>query len=277
MQTPTPSASLLGLPIELRLTIYDLIINSDVNYRFVEDIYHIFDSHGTQATLVPTPPADLHTVIPWLSLASSCRQISSELRSHIEDCKSRDTQRNRAYEVDLEIFRPPRQRDIRMATWRQIPCAPAQVTSIIMNVKVGSGSGPWTEGGPASLARAVFQILNRTVHLGPRIFRTSLLPDHMKLQDLYINVDIGRYTELPARGCQTDPRLNWFRFQEGWKEISRTGFLTGFVETTRLRSIGDGSDEVVVPTTRQERVTPIGYWRGYGFQWGIECAGYRTL
>lgn len=277
METIGPRASLLGLPTELRLKIYQFVVKLDVDYVFVRDIYHIFDSHGTQATLVPNGHPDFRSAVPWLNLSLSCRQISSELRSHVQDYQSSNDQVNRTYEVDLDIFRQLGERAIRTATWRQIPCAPAQVRSIIMNVRIGSGPGPWTEGGPASLARAIFQILNRTVHLGPRIFSTSLLPDHMKLTDLYINVDIGRYTDFPARGCQTDPRLNWFRFQEGWKEISRTGFLTGFVETTRLRSIGDGSDEIEVPTTRQERSTPVGYWRGYGFQWGIECAGYRTL
>jgi hypothetical protein len=273
-----PRASLLGLPTELRLKIYDLLLNADIDYRFIRDIYHIFDSHGTQAALLPDEVSkDFQSMLPWLNLSRCCRQIYYELRPDANKCQSSSTQCDRTYELDLDVFRGHGPLALRTATWRHIPCAPSQVTTMIINVNVGSGPGPWTDGGPASLARAIFQILNRTFHLGPHIFRNSLLPEHMELRDLCINVDIGRYADSNAQGCHRDPRLNWFRFQEGWKEISRTGFLTGFVERTRLRSVGDGSEEVEVPATRQEWPTPVGYWRGYGFQWGIECAGYRTL
>ena len=277
MSTSYPAASFLGLPTELRLRIYDFVIQLDVDYKIIKDVRHSSDSSGTQATLIPEQSTDFRSAIPWLNLPLICRHVSSELQSYVTEFPTPDNEGNRTYVMDFEVDHPPGRKATRSMTWRRLSCAPHQVRNITINVLSTSDGGPWTEGGPASLARALFQILNRVMHLGPRVFRTALLPKHMEIQNLYINVDVGGYASPPALGCNTDPNFNWTLFLGGWRQISRTGFLTGFVEMTRLKTIGDDSDEVEVATEWQRLPALPGYWRGCGFQWGIECAGYRTL
>lgn len=272
-----PEASLLGLPTELRLRIYDFVIHSDLGYKILKDVFHSSDSNGTQATPIPEEGPDFHSFITWLNLPLTCRHIALELQSYVTQCSASEHGHNRTYVMDFEVENHVGRAATRSLTWRRIPCKPAQVQNIVINVKHTTGTGPWTDGGAASLARALYQILNRVMHLGPRIFRTTLLSKHMEIQNLYINVDIGTYTKPPATGCNTNPGMNWGLFQGGWKPISRTGFLSGFVEVTRLRSIGDDSEEIEIPSEWQRLPGLPGYWRGYGFQWGIACAGYRML
>ncbi|KAK5173676.1 uncharacterized protein LTR77_002357 [Saxophila tyrrhenica] len=279
MATTIPEASLLGLPTELRLRIYDYVLQADINCPIVVDIVHSSDSNGTQAALIPNAEAAFSSKIPWLNLRTTCRRISHELQSYVQDSSCQKNDFNRTYVLDLEVSRHyDRGPATRTVTWRSIPCAPAQARYIIMNVITRSGPGPWTDGGSASLARAVYQVLNHAVHMGPRIFRKSLLPHHMKLQDLIINIDIGVYCSAPIRGCNTNPEINGSLFQSGWMQISRTGFWSGYLERTRLKT--NGEEEVVIPTEWQMSPALPGYWRGLGFQWGItglQCANYFTL
>jgi hypothetical protein len=252
--------SFLGLPTELRLRIYEYVFAADINARVIENIQHSSGSNGTQALMIPNETMALQNSIPWLRLPLVCRQIYEELQSGILNRK-----RDRTYIADLEVCNDPSSKVIRSVTWKRIPCTPAEAQHLIINVVTRSGPGPWTEGGPASLARAIYQLLNHTVHLGPRIFRHSLLPEHMSLLDLTINIDIGQNSTPPAIGCNSNVRFNWSLFHGGWQQISRTGFLTGFVDFTSLRST-DG-EEHVVPSEYQKVPALPGFWRGYGFQW----------
>jgi hypothetical protein len=262
-----PEASLLGLPTELRLKIYEHLILADIDCKI--------DSNGTQATLIPHSEYELSASVAWLNLPLTCKAIADELRSLVENSSPLKSTPNRTYVMELNVYKVDGRKPIRTATWRRIPCAPTQAQAIIMKVNTSSGPGPWTEGGAASLARALYQLLNYTMHLGPRIFRTALLPEHMVLRELQVDVDVGENCNPPASGCNTDAEINWRLFVGGWRQISRTGFLTGYLETTRLRA--KGGEEFEVATEYQKLPALPGYWRGYGFQWGIECAGYRTL
>jgi hypothetical protein len=278
MDSNVREASLLGLPTELRLKIYDLILQADVDCLVVDDIHHSSDSNGTQARLIPNSKAIFSSSIPWLNLLSTCHKIETELRSHVENASGKNTG-NRTYVLELKVCNayssPVASRTVK---WRRIPCPPNDARRLIIHVTKCCGPGPWTDGGSASLARAIYQILNHTVHLGPRMFRQSLLSKHMQLRELVINVDIGVTCNPPIPGCNTDAIINWQNFHGGWAQISRTGFFTDYLEVTRLRN--NEGDEVEIPTEYQKLPALPGYWRGLGFQWGItglQCANYFTL
>ncbi len=278
MTTTIPRASLLGLPAELRLKIYDFTLLADVDCRVIDDIDHSKDSNGTHATLIPNPRADLALAIPWLNLLLTCRIISSELRSYLRESACLKHNENRTYVLDLKVLGSQVQKPRRTIIWRRIPCAPNEANCLVMNVSTRPEPGPWTEGGPASLARALHQVLNHTVHLGPRMVRDTLLEKHMELQDLLINVEIGSTCSSPAIGCDSDPKFNWGLFKGAWTKVSRTGFLFGYFELIRLKN--NENEEVEVRPQWQKVPSVPGHWRNYGYDWGIEslqCAGYFTL
>ncbi|KAK3681529.1 hypothetical protein LTR37_020872 [Vermiconidia calcicola] len=243
-------ASFLGLPAELRLKIYEYLVHTDINCRILDNVLHTSGCRGTAARLILNPSATLSSSVPWLSLLMTCRDVASELNWFMNDAALLNDERNRT-----------------CATWRSLPCKPSQARNVVMNVKARSGSGPWTEGGAASLARALYQMLNHVAHNGPRLERHSQLKEHMRLQELILNIDIGEYTSPPALGCNTFPDFNYALFQGGWTQISKTGFLMGYVGKTLLRS--EGKEQMEVATEWQKVPSVPGYWRGYGFQWGV--------
>ena len=266
---------ILKLPTEIRLKIYDLIIHSDIDCRIINDVLHTSDSNGTQATLIPNQHAVLKEYIPWLNLQLTCRDIEAEIKSFMGESSFLNRPQNRTYVLDFDVYSHAGRKAIRSATWRSLPCPPLQAQHIVMNIVSRTGPTPFTEGGAASLARALYQSLNHLMHNGPRFHTNSLLERHMRIEDLVINIDAGSHTATPASGCDANPPSNYSLFKGGWTQISRTGFLNDYVGKTILRS--DHSGETEIPSEYQKVPAVPGYWRGYGFQWGIECAGYRSL
>ncbi len=144
-------ASLLGLPTELRLKIYEYAIEIDVDCTIVSDIYHSTGSSGTQAILLPGRDFDPYRHIPLLTLPSTCRTITADLRSSLTRTVSGTCRPDRTYELDVDVENRPGQKALRSVTWRRLPCAPDQAEALVMNVKIVAGTSSWTEGGPASL------------------------------------------------------------------------------------------------------------------------------
>ena len=264
------SASFLGLPTELRLKIYEYVFHMDVDCTVIQDIKHVTGSNGTQAILVPQLPQRLSAHIHWLNLQLTCKVTASEMKSYMGEAAFLNNERSRTYILDVEIYNdimtsPPK----RLVKWRGIPCPPAEARALIVHVKPSEKSIPWTEGGPASLARAIYQIMNHLFHRGPQIITKHLLPHHMRIRDLTINVDIGANVERAATGCNTIAERNWRLLVVGWQQISQTGFLMDYMERTKLCGFGKGGGETDIPVEWRKFPSIPGYWSGYGFQWGV--------
>lgn len=151
----------MGLPPELRLKIYGYVCHLNIDSTILEDIEH-HCRRGTKATLIPNPKANLNISIPWLSLLLSCRTVHSELKSFMVEGTFLGNPLNRIYVLELEVYNKDKKKAIRKAVWRKLPCPPEHAEILNINVVTRTGEGPWTEGGPASLARAIYQILNHT-------------------------------------------------------------------------------------------------------------------
>lgn len=145
---------------------------------------------------------------------------------------------NGVYSLDLHVYNDQKEA-IRKAIWRKIPCPPQHAQVLVMNITTTRGDGPWTEGGPASLARAVYQMLNHTCHNGPLMIRRHALRRHMQIKDLVINIDIGGVIRPPRSACNTDPEYNYDQFVKCFQQISKAGLLFGYVGSVKVRRAGD--------------------------------------
>ena len=237
MSLATDSATLLGVPAELRRRIYDYVCHLDIDCNVLGNIEH-YCSRGIKARLIVNPEADLTATISWINLSLSCRKIALELNSFMLERSLFNNETNRIYSLDLNVHNAQKEA-IRTATWRKIPCPPRHAQILVMNIKIASGCGPWTDGGPASLARAVYQMLNHTCHNGPRMVRRHTLRNHMQIKDLIINIDIGSVIRPPRSACNTDPEYNYAQFVKAFQQISKAGLLFGYVGNIKVRRIED--------------------------------------
>ena len=261
--------TLLGLPTELRLRIYDFCIHLDPLCVVLKDIQHTTSSNGTRAVLLPNPGLKLHRHVPWLNLRLTCRFIAAELESYISDAAFLKQRSNRTYELDLDVYCNDRPiKSNRLVIWRSLPCPPEKAQFLVINVAAKRGAGPWTEGGAASLARALYQLLNHLFHKGPRLAGAKL-ERHMRIRELIINVDLGTERSPPELGCNTQPLYNWRGFLSGWEQVSKTGYLVNYLEKTKLCSRGESNSEAEIVVEYKTVPMIPGFWRGYGFEWGV--------
>ena len=274
MAHATNRASLLGLPAELRLKIYDYANHTDINCLVLENVTHTSGpSTGTRAILIRKADANLALSIPWLNLRFSCKSIQSELDAFMTKAAFLNAEQNRTYTLDVEIENDDSTiKASRRATWRALPCPASYMQVLVMNVSASSEFGPWTEGGAASLARAVYQILNHLCHNGPQIITRHQLKDHMRFCELIINVDQGTAIkrENVASGCDSNPKFNYSLFANGLCQLARKGYMFGYVEKVKLCSDDGDVQEFAV----QDKPDPVvaSAWRNYGFGWGELCA-----
>lgn len=153
--------TLPGLPTELRAKIYDYVLHMDVDCIVLKNIEHVTGSNGTQAVLIPNIRANVRSLIPWLNLQLTCKAIAVEMRSYMKGASFLNVELNRTYALDLEVYHNSvSSKHDRLVKWRSIPCPPTHAKFLVVNVLPRRGPAPWTEGGPASLARAIYQILN---------------------------------------------------------------------------------------------------------------------
>lgn len=236
MSIENTRATLLGLPAELRLRIYEYVCHLEIDCTILNNIEH-YMSRGIKARLILNQEANLRSNIPWINLSSTCKIIAAELKFFMLEASFLNSQINRIYSLDLEVYNAQTQDAVRKAIWRQIPCPPQHAQILVMNIATSSGFGPWTDGGPASLARAVYQMLNHTCHNGPRMIRRHELKSHMQVKDLIINIDIGGTIRPPRSACNTDPEYNYSQFVKAFQQISKAGLLFGYVGSIKVRRV----------------------------------------
>lgn len=286
-----PNLSFLQLPAELREKVYLLtLLHLDVACPVLDDIQHSCTTRGTHATLVANANARLAHHIPWMNLALTCKIIRADLKAIHARSSFLAGVENRTYVLDLDIYNGDPSTTVRKAVWRRMPCSPDLVHTLVINVAAQTGNGPWSEGvsrlsthphpspltptnnkheqGPASLARAIYQLLNHFCHNGPLLHRKTAIPNNIRIRDLIVNIDIGGLMKPPRAGCNVDPRFNYALLLSGFEQISRMGYLFGYVANIHVCGQGEYAQQLFMVDALGVQAVP-GAWKNYGFSWGV--------
>ena len=138
-----PRASLLGIPPELRLQIYDSLFDEDVDYNVIKRWTGSFQEGSFSTSPMRNPEARL--MLPWLSAMLSCRTIAHEMQSLMRDHKEGDSKYT-TYVMAAELGNGGD--DVRDVTWRRLPCAPSDAEVLIIECGAESDDfEPWGDGG----------------------------------------------------------------------------------------------------------------------------------
>ena len=170
-----PKASLLGLPIELRLLIYDILVFSEPQ----NTSGHIqWESHWEDDAWirVATEPRALKPVIPWVNLILTSRQLASELRSPSWKAHAGHTWKLQGHWTQY-LSHP--------LSFSSIPCSPPDVKVVIVDLDVPIEHIRDKERGWEP-SFEVFRTIHSILKRGPMIHGEKLLPACMRLDQLVI-------------------------------------------------------------------------------------------
>ncbi|EME44950.1 hypothetical protein DOTSEDRAFT_43389 [Dothistroma septosporum NZE10] len=263
-------ASLLGLPRELRLEIYQHVFSLDISHRI---LHQWRDTHTAEQGFKSVPDLNEGPLsIPWLQLMLTCKTIALELRALMREPSFLEQHNNGTYTLDLEATRGGM--TLGATTWRHIPCAPGQVRCLEAFYNASRGFQAWGVGGPHGITSGLYQTLNHFVHCGPRFDSAHILSIPMHLKELRVVVverdfsgeeDDNASYRLSER--DTDPRTTLYALGSIVGQIVRTGVLKGFVDDIHLSC--DGEMLQWCPNSEDGTGIPE-YWNRYGFDWGME-------
>jgi len=129
----TQSTSLLGLPRELRLHIYDHVLEEDTDYTPLNGMKGGWDrDHGGFNTEAIRNQGALLR-LSWLSLLRTCRTIATEIRGLIRDTVDGDSARTTyvmATDIGLENTK------MSEVKWCRVPCAPRDARAMMVHLGV---------------------------------------------------------------------------------------------------------------------------------------------
>ncbi|KAI1328744.1 hypothetical protein F5Y16DRAFT_368576 [Xylariaceae sp. FL0255] len=264
---------LLTIPREIRQSIYNLILRSDLNYTVIEVYRDIWLKSGGFATSLTHRPDD-KLVVPWLNLLLTCKTINIDLTAWMNSPTILHDPAYREYVLDIDGLA---RGTLSCATWRRIPCSPAQVKNITVNTRFSDDrtkrSGSlyrckfWGNGGPMPVVRQLYQTLNLLLHNGPLLNRKSPLKQHLKLEALTVNVSAPmHHTDDPER------RILWSTAYGGVtmlvQRIETTGLLYDYIDKLCILQ-GDEHQERQIQEVENARAPA--HWDRYGFEWGCPC------
>lgn len=287
--SPHPRASFLGLPSELRLKIYDHVLDFDRDkpealvpfpdpekddWRFKYNSFHLL-SDGFETEIQRRYIGQSLPRISWLSLQSTCRTVYHELRSHVlgpEKGQAHDS----AHTYALSILGGKGR--LQGLHFTSMPCPPQDCRILRARISLrGSGIMPrfWGDGGPMPIVRELYQTLNRFLHCGPRLDAAKSLPHPLKLEKLVVTtyVEEGEDNGLPE---EYRARWNERTFDEVYRllrQLENTGLLQELIEQICVYADdGEGKaprviGEIAVRDLQKEGKVPD-LWNRYGFQWG---------
>ncbi|CAK4030206.1 Hypothetical predicted protein [Lecanosticta acicola] len=273
--TPMPrEASLLGLPRELRLQIYEEVFALDLEHAILDQWT---DTHSAEKGFVSVPDLTSETLcIPWLCLKLTCRTIAFEIRARMRQNSFLEDAEKRTYTLDLEATR--RGVALGTTTWRRLPCAPQQTEYLHAFYNASRGFQAWGDGGPHGITSGLYQTLNHFVHCGPRLDSRYLLPKPLHLKELRITIesrgvpdeeDEHAHYRLSER--DTNPKTTLYSLGTIVGQIKRTGVLRGFMD--RIVLACDEEQLVWYAEDAEGNGIPE-HWNRYGFDWGMEL--YQT-
>lgn len=267
-------ASMLGLPRELRLQIYEEVFALDLDHTVLNEWK---DTHSAEKGFVSIPSLTGQRLqIPWLNMMLTCRSIAYEIRARMLESSFLDDPKNRTYILDLEATKGGI--TLGATTWRRLPCAPSQCHILQVYYNASRGFQAWGDGGPHGITSGLYQNLNHLVHCGPRLDSRYLLPKPMHIKELRITIesrdvpdeeDEQAHYRLSDR--DTNPETTLYALGTIVGQIVRTGVLRGFVD--RICLFCDDKRLEWYPEDSEGNGIPE-YWNRYGFDWGMKL--YRS-
>ena len=123
-------ASLLGLPEELRLQIYQHVFALNLAYPVLQ-FWQRF----------PKLNPDARLVVPWINLMLSCKTLAIELRSFMSEKTFLNDDNNTTWFLELEARIGGRQ--LGRTTWQRLPCPPEKVRILETSYNAKSGFHAW--------------------------------------------------------------------------------------------------------------------------------------
>ncbi|KAF8135984.1 hypothetical protein K438DRAFT_1786611 [Mycena galopus ATCC 62051] len=260
------SSLFLDLPTELRLQIYDAVVDLPLDCK-VDRL-----KPCKQPTETAPPPDNTISptkqclCIPWLGLLLVCKTISNELQHHVR------TSGNTTYK--LEVDNPRTYYSIsNTVTWRRIPCPPSSVRTLEAKLALTSDTRFWGDGGPLGILSALYQVLNCFIHNGPVLSRESPLCGHLHLNILVVQLCvIEPDPEKQLAQAKLLQRKKWLRrsLKQFISQVANRGVLFGAVDKIVYRSEDDnGDDEVTEWDVRQTTIGDMTEWNRYNFAWGV--------
>ncbi|KAF7351188.1 hypothetical protein MSAN_01549800 [Mycena sanguinolenta] len=265
-KTQSPSSFMLNFPSELRLQIYDAVVDLSLDCRVARRERKAF-------TMQPTPNRDTISAslsIPWLNLALVCKTIANELQHHVQ------TSGNTAYQLEIDNLES--QYSIaQTVTWLRIPCPPSNASVLQADLVFDLKTRFWGAGGPNPILSELYQVLNCFIHNGPLLVRRSPLAKHIHLDTLILQI---RVIEPDPEEQRAKGRAPYSQATIMELEKWLCGDLKRYIALVVDRGLLFGAvDKILCRWPDQSEATewevslqPIGdmtEWNTYDFAWGV--------
>lgn len=267
--TASQKASLLGIPTELRLAVYDVVLNTDLDCRILEGWE---SGHGRQGFWSrPRRNEQARLDVAWCNLLLTCKTIHDELEPHMSQTLTG------VYIADIERRS---QHSLGSFTWRRLDCHPRNVKQMIVRFKHEGDfkSTFWGDAAPHPIVRELFQTLNVLLHCGPRMDIKRELPEPMHIDKLAI------IPVLPDLIPGTHPsyrKTNFYRrhrisdqLRDFASNVCQQGIVYGLVDRFEVmmgkKAFEPGTNIWGMDVEDLGDWEMPGHWHGYGFEWGMD-------
>ncbi|KAK4545883.1 hypothetical protein LTR36_002447 [Oleoguttula mirabilis] len=250
-------ASLLGLPKELRLHVYEHVLSLDIRY----EVRKRHDKNLWGHYSYPLPNYDATLRLPWLHLLRTCKTIHDEIHDFMHRPSSPKASADRyTYEAELE----PSQRwwaVLERLTWHKMPCPPARARRVVATINARHTHGPILDAdgvNVSSIVNALYHALHHLLHCGPLLNPSKPLHKPMRIEELIVIYDYGET-------CTREETVAWEEQHLAlWSKAGRhqpsflgpsgeisgvllTGMLSGYVGKVVVRC-ASGQHESMVET-----------------------------
>lgn len=284
MPTTTKRASLLGLPQELRLQIYDYVFSDALacppSKQFRSKYISLKGEQHYHCTCGHDHSKDYFEV-PWLNLLVTCSTIATEIQAAMQEDTFVKAFDSRALIANLYVASNGTELD--SFIWRQILCAPHEAEELVVHVvafgpKIELFRGRWD----TSLLASVYQTLNYLCHCGPLMNPKYPLIERMRLKKLYVRIhDDNDYSSTleddnsrarAHRDSFCKKPFDVLRWLAGERRIQE--ILTGFIDSIYI-NCNHYFDNIEVDTKQcralnlRERLMPW-MWKFEGYEWGTK-------
>lgn len=221
-------ASLLGLPVEIRLQIYDYVCQLAPDPRGLitetTNIRHSLNTRGAWRGPYCGIKSPARLGIPWIQLLSCCTTIAAELKQYMEGPAYLAKEHSRTFIVDISDHN-------KSLAWQKIPCRPHQAQTLVVN--------------PRSLndTENALWLVYQFVRCGPMFDWSRPIAEPPVLDELLVNV----HDEVPGsvedlRG--SIQRIDLATIERFYERIcdsvhtwNKRGEFEGVVKQIRVRSI----------------------------------------
>lgn len=255
-------ASLLGLPCELRLLIYEYVATLDAAYIIQDLEAGIRMEARARLSLVRRRST---ATVPWLDILLTCKTIAAEFGDLLkyQERATGEGDIENTYVIDLYLVSAlPRFSRI---LWTRLPCPPSEAMILDINIKI-KGSTPelamWRDGEPEPRALELYQMLNHLLHCGPALLSNKPLKQPMHFQQLNIMIWHDSFRQ----------KIVFRDLACLFRSMIERGLISGMINEISIVDYASYD-------RRQSTVPRMPYtgvpksWKQRGFYWGVEHGG----